>query len=76
MPDKHPNTERWGGPGSSHEDATEPPPDPTVKDPDDPDHFTKRSQVSGGGGEGDRRHGHDPEAKRDKQATSEEKRHG
>ena len=34
MPDKHPNTERWGGPGASHEDRTEPRPDPLVKDAD------------------------------------------
>lgn len=26
MPEKHPNTERWGGPGASHEDASKPQP--------------------------------------------------
>ena len=26
MPQKHPNTHRWGGPGASHEDRTEPEP--------------------------------------------------
>ena len=26
MPDKHPDTARWGGPGASHEDATKPQP--------------------------------------------------
>lgn len=58
MPDKHPNTERWGGPGASHEDRSKPRPDPLVKDADDPDHFDRQSAVSGGGGEHDRHHGH------------------
>lgn len=74
MPDKHPNTDRWGGPGSSHEDRTKPRPDPVVKDATDPKHLSKHSQVSGGGGEGDVRHTHSPEGKRDRQAGSEEKR--
>jgi hypothetical protein len=26
MPQKHPNTKRWGGPGASHEDRTKPMP--------------------------------------------------
>jgi len=63
MPDKHPNTDRWGGPGSSHEDRTEAKPDPTVKDRDDPDHQQPWSHVSGGGGEKDRHHDHDPKHK-------------
>jgi hypothetical protein len=58
MPDKHPNTERWGGPGSSHEDATEPAPE--KHDPRPPGSPTNppTSQVSGGGGERDIRHSH------------------
>ena len=56
MPDKHPNAERWGGPGASHEDRSKPKPDPLVKDADDPDHFERQSNVSGGGGEADRHH--------------------
>ena len=75
MPEKNEEAMRWGGPGSSHQDRTEPMPDPTVKDADAPDHLSPRSQISGGGGETDIRHGHSAEAKRDRQATSEEKRH-
>lgn len=75
MPNKNDETLRWGGPGSSHQNADQAPPDPMVKDPDDPDHLSPRSQISGGGGEGDIRHGHAPEAKARKQASSEEKRH-
>jgi hypothetical protein len=75
MPDKHPNTDRWGGPGASHEDRTKSPPDPTVKDADAPDHLSPRSQLSGGKGEADIHHGHSPESKRRKQAASQEKRH-
>lgn len=59
MPDKHPNTERWGGPGASHEDRTEA--KPADKDPRPPGTPTNPpvSQVSGGGGERDRKHSHD-----------------
>ena len=63
MPNKHPNSDRWGGPGASHEDRTEPKPDPMVKDPDDPDRYSRHSKVSGGGGERDKHHSHAPEAK-------------
>lgn len=49
-----------GGPGSSHQDATEPPRltsegKPIPGQPTNPSH----SQVSGGGGERDRHHTHD-----------------
>jgi len=74
MPDKHPNTERWGGPGASHEDRSKPRPDPMVKDADDPDHYSRHSQVSGGGGEGDLHHGHAENLKRDFEAGDAEKR--
>jgi hypothetical protein len=73
MPDKHENTDRWGGPGASHEDRTEAKPDPMVKDADDPDHQQPFSQVSGGGGETDRHHGHHPDNKRDRQQNSVQK---
>lgn len=73
MPEKNPEAQRWGGPGSSHQDRTEPPPDPVVKDADDPDHQSKHTQVSGGGGEGDIHSGHAPGMKRDQQASSREK---
>ena len=64
MPDKHPNTERWGGPGASHEDRTETPP---VKKGNEArtDTNVRYSQVSGGGGERDRHHAHDAKGKRD-----------
>lgn len=74
MPDKHPNTLRWGGPGASHENASKPPP-PKV-DPRAPGEPTNTpfSHVSGGGGERDRHHGHDVTAKRRSQESSAERR--
>ena len=74
MPDKHPNTNRWGGPGASHENASKPPP-PRVdlRAPGEPTN-TPFSHVSGGGGERDRHHGHDVVAKRRKQENSAERR--
>lgn len=74
MPDKTPESDRWGGPGSSHQNADRPRPDPVVKDADAPDHLSPRSQLSAAG-ETDIHHGHTPEAKGGKQASSEEKRH-
>lgn len=71
---KSPDTQRWGGPGASHEDRSKPPPDPTVKDPDDPDRYGRHSKVSGGGGEGDIHHGHADKAKRDFEANDAQKR--
>lgn len=57
MPDKHPNTVRWGGPGASHEDATKPMPEPPPPHPDGATSTNPRvSQVSGGGGERDEKH--------------------
>ncbi|HYG25672.1 MAG TPA: hypothetical protein VD906_02080 [Caulobacteraceae bacterium] len=73
MPDKHPNTERWGGPGASHEDRTKPKPDPVVKDATDPDRQQPYSHVSGGGGETDRHHDHHPTHKRRKQENDVQK---
>jgi hypothetical protein len=67
--------DRWGGPGASHEDRTKPRPDPTVKDRDDPDHMGQHAKVSGGGGERDVHHSHDPDDKRGFQASDQEKRH-
>ncbi|MGE5503295.1 MAG: hypothetical protein ACM31L_02625 [Actinomycetota bacterium] len=52
-----------GGPGSSHQDATDPPrPREASPQPGEP---TNRaiSKVSGGGGERDRHHSHDPARK-------------
>jgi hypothetical protein len=62
MPDKHPNTRRWGGPGASREDRTKPEPEIAAGRADAPD-SDGRSHVSGGGGERDRHHGHDPRRK-------------
>lgn len=73
MPSKHPNTERWGGPGASHEDRTKPTPDPLVKDPDDPDRMQPYSHISGGGGETDIHHGHSARAKRRRQENRVQK---
>ena len=75
MPEKHLDADRWGGPGSSHQDRNEPKPDPVVKDADAPDHLSPRSQVSGGGGETDIHSRHTAKGKQDRQASSEEKRH-
>ncbi len=63
MPDKHPNTHRWGGPGASRENRDEP--EPTHKDPRGPGTPTNppQSQVGTGGGERDIRHSHDPREK-------------
>jgi hypothetical protein len=74
MPEKHSDTERWGGPGASHEDRRESP--PPRKDPRQPGEPTNTpfSHVSGGGGERDRRHGHDARAKRDTEESSAERR--
>jgi hypothetical protein len=59
------NTDRHhGGPGSSDQDAREPkqskPAQPRPGEPTNP----TRSQVSGGGGERDRHHTHEPTTKR------------
>src|SRR5215218_6587018 len=59
MPDKHPNTIRWGGPGASHEDRTKPPPPAAPAHPEGAASTSPRvSQVSGGGGERDEKHSH------------------
>ena len=76
MPDKHPNTERWGGPGASHEDRTKPqPPKVDPRAPGEPTN-TMHSRVSGGGGERDIHHAHDPMAKRDFEQNSAEREKG
>jgi hypothetical protein len=58
MPEKHPNTHRWGGPGASHEDASKPMPEPVDTRPDGVSTSGRVSQVSGGGGERDEKHSH------------------
>lgn len=63
MPDKHPNTNRWGGPGASHEDRAESQPEDNAQRDSGRPTNTKASQVSGGGGERDVNHTHDPATK-------------
>ncbi|HEY8616805.1 hypothetical protein [Phenylobacterium sp.] len=59
MPDKHPNTVRWGGPGASHEDRTKPmPPKPPAQPEGAASTNPRVSQSSGGGGERDEKHSH------------------
>jgi len=57
---KHPRTIRQGGPGASHENAKAP-----LKVDKPPARSDRRdhSAVSGGGGERDSHHTHDPEKK-------------
>jgi hypothetical protein len=57
---KTPASIRQGGPGASHENAKAPL--KVKKPPVQPEQKT-RSNISGGGGERDRHHGHDPERK-------------
>lgn len=64
MPQPHENTERWGGPGAAHENRDKPRPD-TKGAEARTDTNVRHSQVSGGGGERDRHHGHSAKAKRD-----------
>jgi hypothetical protein len=64
MSDKNPAADRHhGGPGSSHQDATEAAaPRGTSPAPGEPTN-PRHSQVSGGGGERDRHHSHHPRDK-------------
>jgi hypothetical protein len=57
---KTPNSIRQGGPGASHENAKAP---LEIKKPPRDSSQRKRSKVSGGGGEHDLHHTHDPERK-------------
>jgi hypothetical protein len=71
MPHKNPATERRGGPGSSHDDVTKPAPPREARAAY---RSQQHSQKSGGGGEGDVHHDHDPRHKRDFEAGDAEKR--
>jgi hypothetical protein len=60
---KNPATERIGGPGASHENRRHPEKSrPRGAHPAETK-STKHSGVSGGGGEPDRHHSHDPRGK-------------
>jgi len=65
MPDKTPESHRWGGPGSSQQNADQPEPEHSDPRPPGTPTNTRQSQVSGGGGERDAHHSHDPMDKRD-----------
>jgi hypothetical protein len=57
---KTPASIRQGGPGASHENAKAP---LEIKKPPGDDELPGRSSVSGGGGEQDAHHTHDPASK-------------
>jgi hypothetical protein len=61
MPHMNPNTERFGGPGSSRQDREHPEKGRKEHEPPVPGAPTsgRRSKVSGGGGERDLHHTHD-----------------
>ena len=64
MPAKEADTDRGrGAPGSSHQDATRPEADRRHGPEPRQRRTADRSRVSGGGGERDRHHTHDPAAK-------------
>ena len=54
---KTPASIRQGGPGASHENAKKP---LEIKKPPADSDQRRRSKVSGGGGEADKHHSHDP----------------
>jgi hypothetical protein len=78
MATKPSNTDRWGGPGASHEDASKPRPPKTPRGgrgAEEPTN-TPFSGVSGGGGERDRHHARDTKGKQDTQQNSVQRSKG
>jgi hypothetical protein len=65
MPRKNPNAERFGGPGSSQQDRNHPEKTEKKNDAPAPGSATsgRSSKISGGGGERDKHHSHDPRFK-------------
>jgi hypothetical protein len=63
MPEKHPNTERVGGPGSSHENRKHPEKSADQGPRPEDMKSIQHSGVSGGGGEKDSHHAHDSRGK-------------
>lgn len=64
MSSKHPNTERFGGPGSSRQDRDHPEKFAKREGPNPGEPTNSRSSlISGGGGERDKHHSHDPRHK-------------
>ena len=63
MPQKHPNTERIGGPGASHENRRNPEKNMRQNAHPTSSHPGHHSKISGGGGEKDAHHTHSPPLK-------------
>jgi hypothetical protein len=63
MAEKHPNSERIGGPGASHENRKHPEKSKARGHHPTDDQSARLSGVSGGGGEPDAHHSHDPQGK-------------
>lgn len=63
MSSKHPNSERIGGPGASHENARHPEKSRPSGERPEASHSEKRTGISGGGGERDSHHTRDPRQK-------------
>ena len=63
MPTKHPKTERIGGPGAAHENAKRPDKVPQRRPRPEETKSTRHTGISGGGGERDSHHTHDPRLK-------------
>jgi hypothetical protein len=65
MPRKNPNAERFGGPGSSRQDREHPEKFKKHNEVPAPGSPTsgRSSKISGGGGERDKHHSHDPNYK-------------
>ena len=63
MPAKHPNTIRHGGPGASGENAKRPPPGERAGPLPGQPTSGRNSRISGGGGERDSHHTHNPRDK-------------
>ena len=62
---KAPQTIRHGGPGAAHENAKKP---LEIRKPQPDEEARHRSHVSGGGGERDSHHAHDPARKGGREA--------
>ena len=64
MPEKNPNARRFGGPGSSKQDRQHPEKfEPEQSTQPDATTSGRSSKISGGGGERDKHHSHDPRYK-------------
>lgn len=60
MSERHPNTQRIGGPGASHENRQQPEKSRYPRENPRDGKGPRFSDVSGGGGEKDAHHTHDP----------------